>query len=148
MSEKTVKVRILKPVGTHKPGDDVDVTEEMAKQLCTPRKVSIGEGKFQHNILAMTHDDIDRLKAERIDSKGGEGLTQHELAEMGMKNVVETPLDPAFEAKLKSVPKGVTFTDASGPEQVEDGASFSETHENEETETKQKKGSRKAKQTA
>lgn len=104
MSEKTpalVSVRFIKNAGQHKTGDVVEVSKEMAEALTTPREIHNGTELVPHRV-AMTVAEYEKMLAAPVD-KGG--FTQGELSEMGHKNVVPTPKDPAFEAQLAAKAK-------------------------------------------
>lgn len=100
--QKLIKIKVLKPVGQFEEGKDYEVTQEVADQICAPRTRNDGNGveKFQ---CAITHADLEKIKSEASKS----GLTQGELAELGIKNTVETPRDEAFEQRLQSLQVGI-----------------------------------------
>lgn len=97
-----ITVKILKHVGPYTPGQVVDMTPEEAKSVCTPRERHDGTQLIRTQ-LAMTLKDFEIMKAAPVD-KGG--MTQGELAAIGEKNIVETPKDKAFEARLAAIKKG------------------------------------------
>lgn len=99
--KKTVRIKILKYVGHYEAGQEVDVSEDEAAKLCEVREKHDGEKavKFQN---AITVEDFEKAKSAPID-KGG--LTLEEVRALGDKNVVETPKDKAFEAKLARLRK-------------------------------------------
>ena len=87
MSEKLVKVKILKNVGTWSQGDEVEVSESQAKAMCTTRKVHNGYDLVDYR-TAITMDELDKIRSIPIDMGG---LTVDEAAAMGLKNTVEVP---------------------------------------------------------
>lgn len=100
-SNGLVRVMVLAHVGPHKPGQIVEVTAEQAKYMCEPRKKNDGHGVVSYQV-AMKHSEWEALQKA---PKSKTGLTQGEMTELGMKNVVETPKDPAFEAHLARLAK-------------------------------------------
>lgn len=94
--QKTVKVKILTNVGIYTKGQEVEVTETEAKAMCTVRERNDGHKLIPYQ-TAMLMSDWEKIKKAPID-KGG--LSQGELEAMGEKNVVPTPVDKAFEAKV------------------------------------------------
>lgn len=97
-----VRVKILKFVGTFQPGDIVECDKEKAAHLCSKSKVSLGEGAHEMNIRAIMLDEAKEMEAKAVDMKG---LSQHEMAEMGKKNIIPTPKDPLFEQRLANLRK-------------------------------------------
>ena len=95
MSSK-VKIKVLAYVGSHKPGDVIEVDEAVAKSMCTVRKKNTGDGLVDFR-TAMTMAEVEEIKAQPIDKFA---LSQGELAMLGIKNVVETPFDPKFDADI------------------------------------------------
>lgn len=93
---KLVKVRILKPIGTHTPGQVIDVKPELAEQLCAVRKMNNGHGVVEVR-NAITQEEFDAALKAPLDMNG---LSQGDLAAMGVKNVVATPPDPAADEAL------------------------------------------------
>jgi hypothetical protein len=112
MSKEHVKVKILKQVGQHKAGDVVAVSPEVAEQLCSISKVSLGDGKVAHHQKAMLESDYNEMLKKKPTAGG---LTQGEMAEMGAKNIVETPTDDAFAKKLKKMQAGKDAGEPAAP---------------------------------
>lgn len=99
MSEKLVKVKILKNVGTWTEGQEVAVTESQAKAMCTVRKQHNGYGLVDYR-TAINLDEFNRIKSLPVD-KGG--LTVDEAKDLGIKNItvipkedLERPFHPGF----------------------------------------------------
>lgn len=82
-----VKVKILSSVGQWMAGDEVEVTPEQAKAMCTPRKKNNGYELVEHR-HAITMDELQKIKDLPRDKSL---LTVDDLKELGLKNVVETP---------------------------------------------------------
>jgi hypothetical protein len=101
---KMVKVKILRYVGQHAPGDEVEVTEEIAKHLCAKSPGS-QDGHFNHQPKAMLLEDSKKLKNLKLDIRK---LSAKDMADLNKKNIVVTPRDPAFEAKVEAIKKGET----------------------------------------
>lgn len=93
-----VKVKILKHVGQWSPGDVVEVPEPLAKQLCTVSTVNNGHKIVPHQ-KAMLHSDAEALASAPVKM---EDLTQGDMAQMGIKNVVQSPKYSDLERKLKT----------------------------------------------
>lgn len=94
--EKKVKVKMLMHVLQWKPGDEVEVSQADAEVLC--KKTTVDKGGVLVEIRkAMPMVEADELKSVKVDLSK---ITQHELEEMGRKNIVATPRDAAFERKL------------------------------------------------
>lgn len=100
----SVKLRILANVGSHRPGDEVEVSEEQAKHLTARRSRSRGADEVEHFRAAMPVEEYEELKALPPD-KGG--LTKDEAEALGLPNRVQTPHDPTFEAQLELKRKGL-----------------------------------------
>jgi len=100
---KKVKVKILRYVGTWTPGEIIEVSPEEAAVLCKPSEAHNGhEVEVIHK--AMELDKIQKLEALPVDISK---LTQKDMDEMGLKNIVHTPLDESVASKpeKKSVEK-------------------------------------------
>ena len=98
MSDKKVKVKILKHVGAYVPDQIVEVTEEFAAHLCHVNVLTDGitESSF---VRAMLLEDAQALDLE---SKTIENMTAAEAAQAGLKNVVGHDAELAqAEAELK-----------------------------------------------
>ena len=95
MTATTVKVKILKHVGSWTPGQVVDIEHAQAKELC---KVS-----YVHNgVQALpTQKAILLEEAEALAAlpKDIEQLTRKEALELGVKNVVAGPEARAVEVE-------------------------------------------------
>lgn len=100
MSEAKVKVKILKYVGHYEPGQIVEVSPEEAAQLCAKSQVHLG-GLNDH-VRAITLDEMKSLEEVKVDASK---MTAAEFAALGLKNIVHTPKDVAFEAKLAAIKK-------------------------------------------
>ena len=120
-----VKVKFLKHVLNWKPGDVAEVEDEVAKQLCKKTKVDLGGGEFGVHRKALPLDEAEKLQSVKLDVSK---VTQHELEQHLQKNVVVTPLDPLFEAKLKKI-----------REDVPNGEKKNSEEENDEKDQKRKK---------
>ncbi len=102
---KKVEVKILKHVGSYIPGQIVALPEAMAEELCKVTKLNNGHGLVDHQKAVLMSDlenfarDLDLGKVDL--SK----ITQHELQELGYKNVVKNAPDAALEAKLAQLSK-------------------------------------------
>jgi hypothetical protein len=99
MSEKLVKVKILKNVGTWMEGDEVEVTQAQAQAMCTIRKKHNGYELINHR-TAITMDEFNKIKELPVDLGG---LTVEEAKAMGVKNTtvvpkqdLERPFHPGF----------------------------------------------------
>lgn len=96
MSEaKKVKVKILKHIGQHEPGQVIEVSEDVAANLCRVVHINFGEGQspepFQH---ALPLDEA--LALEEVEKN----------PVVGGVNRIQTPSDPTFDEKYKElVPK-------------------------------------------
>lgn len=100
--ENLVKVVILMHVMNWIPGTTAEVTAEEAEALCKVNSKNDGHKVVQYQ-KAMRVEDFEKMKAQPV-NKGG--LTQGELTELGLKNTVATPTDPAFEKRLKNIQEG------------------------------------------
>lgn len=87
MTEKLVKVKILKNVGTWTQGDEVEVTESQAKAMCTVRKKHNGYELVDHR-TAITIEELEKIQSAPFDSSQ---LTIEELKDLGLKNVTILP---------------------------------------------------------
>lgn len=97
-----VRVKILKFVGTFTPGDVVECDKEKAEQLCSKSQINLGEGAKTPHIRAMLLSEAEELEERAVDMRA---MSQAEMAELGKQNVVLTPKDPAFEARLANLRK-------------------------------------------
>ena len=93
---KLVTVRILKHIGHYAAGQIVEVDQNTADQLCTPRTRNNGDG-VEKTQYAITQEDFELALKTPVELGG---LTQGELTEMGLKNIVQTPPDPEADAAL------------------------------------------------
>lgn len=84
-----VKLKIIHSIGRHMAGSIVEVESEEAEQLCREITRNAGEGRVQTYQCAM----------ELSEYQGYEEVAK------ATKNVVETPRDEAFEAKLAAASK-------------------------------------------
>lgn len=96
----TVRVKILKYVGQFTPGDIVDCSEEDAAHLCKESRVNAGTETVSH-LKAMKLDEVLKLKEQKLTARDLKSMTSKELADMGLKNIVKTPHDAAFEKNLE-----------------------------------------------
>lgn len=115
-----VKLMILKNAGSYLAGQTADVPEDQAKFMCEVRKVHDGT-KLVEFRTAMPIAEWEAIQAAPVD-KGG--LTQDELADLGMKNVVQTP-----EAELNKPFFGVKKDPAeleSAKQEAEEPSKYSE----------------------
>lgn len=122
---KLIKVKILKYVSQYKPGDEIEVSQEVAEQLCGVRKVWDGEKEVEH-CVAMLSSDIQKLKETPVELSK---LSAYELSQLGVKNIVQTPKDiiEKIEQQAKPIPKSeatetVEETEAEVADQEEDEA--------------------------
>lgn len=95
MSEKLVKVKILKNVGIWTQGQEVEVPESQAIAMCTVRKKHNGYELVDHR-TAISVEEFEKIKAAPFDQSQ---LTVEELRDLGMKNVTPLPkaeLERAF----------------------------------------------------
>ena len=84
MSEKLVKVKILKHVGAFVPDQIVEVSEEFAKHLCHVNELTDGITTTRH-VRAVMLSEVAGLEAA---ANSIENLTASEAKELGLKNVV------------------------------------------------------------
>jgi hypothetical protein len=96
-AEGLVKVRILGFVGKWIPGEEIEVSEAQAEELCRETSYNDGHGiqkrrkaMYLNEAISFDHREIDLSK-----------ISQHELTMLGRKNIVETPKDPELEAKFE-----------------------------------------------
>lgn len=95
------KVKILKSVGHYMAGEIVEVPDNQVEGLC--RIVELHNGAVVQKVQrAMTLKDYEKLQ-EAV--RSSENLTAAEAAELGIKNVIKTPKDDAFEEHLKAIAK-------------------------------------------
>jgi hypothetical protein len=100
MSDKKVKVKILKHVGAWVPGEVVEVDETLAKHLCHVNITDDGVTKLEHR-RAMMLDEAESLEEA---AKDPANLTAAEASALGIKNVVGPDTEAALadaEQKLK-----------------------------------------------
>jgi len=97
-----VKVKILKYVGQSVPGDVIEVDEAQAKILCEPSQVDTGGGVMVSHQKAVLLSEVEKMKEMPIDIKK---MTAKDMAELGQKNIVNTPVGDAFDKKVKSLLK-------------------------------------------
>lgn len=102
-----VKVKIMAHVGHYLPGQEVEVEEAIAQQLCASRKRSDGHGLIDHR-CGMLLSEFEERKNAPVDKNG---LTQGELTAMGLKNIVVTPPDSITPSYLKGAPAMITTRD-------------------------------------
>lgn len=96
-----VQVKILKHVMQHSPGDVIEVTKAEAAVLCAEKTKNLGGGNTEKYQIAMSLSAFEDLKNAPVEVGG---LTHDEMRALGLKNVVETPLEekpftPSFEEK-------------------------------------------------
>lgn len=96
------KLKILKAVGHYELGSEVVVEDKLAEQLCMITEVHDGE-KLVKTRKAMPLAEYIVLEKE---ARKVENLTAAEGAALGIKNIVPTPKDPVFEARLEAIKKG------------------------------------------
>lgn len=93
----TVKIKILRAIGSYQPGQEVEVSQELADQLT--REVSHHNGteiiKYRNAVTMKQHEDMQKA------AKEVKSLSQGQAAELGVKNVVPTPKDEKFEKELQ-----------------------------------------------
>lgn len=82
-----VKLKILRAVGHYAEGDVVEVSPDVAAQLCAERKTNWGDHHTSYR-CACTMEDFDGLKKKAANP------------ETGGRVVVQTPPDPALEARI------------------------------------------------
>ena len=115
MSEqpKMVKVKLLKSVQGYQAGDVIEVPEEQAKQMTTVRQVHNGSSlqPFQTAELAEN-------SAELQSNFNLSQMTVKDMADLGMKNVVETPKGMSSDAHGVAKPKLSTTTNEAIPHQT------------------------------
>lgn len=99
MAEKLVKIRFMRTVGEHVAGNEVEVSQEEADRLCTPTEVHNGHG-LEQVYKAMKVSDIEEMEKQPVDMRK---ISQHELDMLGKKNVVATPVDPAYESRAAAI---------------------------------------------
>lgn len=97
------RVKILKFVGNHQPGDIIDVPQEMADVLCEPSTINLGDGKTDDHRKAILLSEAEAMDSAPVDIRR---LSSKELADLGKKNIVPTPRDSAFDARLAQMQKG------------------------------------------
>ena len=95
--EKKVKVKVLKYVGEFIPGQVIEVSEGYAKQLCKVSKVQDGE-RLVDNVRAMLLEEAEKLEVAEIADVSK--MTAADMARLGLKNIVETPVDPELKANM------------------------------------------------
>lgn len=95
-----VRVKILKFVGEFVPGDVVDCSKDKAEHLCAKAKLSGGGDQLHDHVRAIKLSEAKELESKEVDLRT---LSQHELTELGKKNVVPTPSDKEFEAQLEKL---------------------------------------------
>jgi hypothetical protein len=100
-NEVKVKVKILKHVGTYAPEQIVDVSEAEAEQLCAVSYTMYDKQKIE-NRRAIKMAELEELQKAPLDM---EKLSQGELAAYGLKNIVETPKDEAFDHRVEQLKK-------------------------------------------
>jgi len=83
--EILVKVKIMKHVNHWVPGQVIEVSKEMAHQLCIVGKLHNGVKEVDH-VRAMLLEDAEKLEAveEKI-----ENMTAMEADKKGIKNIVK-----------------------------------------------------------
>ncbi len=91
-----MKVQFLVHVLAWKPGDVAEVSDADGETLCKKTIVDKG-GVLVEVRKAMPVEEVEKMKTMKVDMSK---VTQAELAEMGKKNIVPTPIDAAFEKKL------------------------------------------------
>ena len=103
MANAKVKVKILKFVGSHQPGDVIEVSPEMAESLCRESGVNSGEGKIESHRKAILLEEAEAMESAPVDIRK---MSSKELADMGKRNIVPTPIDHAFEARMRQMNEG------------------------------------------
>jgi hypothetical protein len=97
MSEKTVKVVLLKHSQLGNPGDTVEVTEAIAKVMTAHRDLFDGQKMVKYRTA--------RLASEEVKEAPIEATTQAEMDAKGKKNIVKTPDDEILPKRLKGMGK-------------------------------------------
>lgn len=87
---KLVKVKILKSIGQYEVGQDLEVSEDLAKQLCAIREKSDGTNLVQFQ-CAITHEDLEKAKEMHV-SQGG--LSLDEARALGVQKPAVDPNGP------------------------------------------------------
>jgi hypothetical protein len=134
-SGKMVKVKILAFIGEWSPGDEVEVSEELSKSLTAAPQNDI-HGHFKHQPKAILLSVAEKMKTQPMNIKK---MTMKDLADMNAKNIVPTPHDPAFEAKVKAIQNGEKVSRMPGlsaPRAEEENQSEYHGEENSEEESK------------
>jgi len=94
-----VKVKFLKSVGAYQVGDVVELADEMAEQVLKPMEYMDGE-QLVSIPKAIRLSDAEKLEKAEVTAEELKKMTAADMAKLGKKNIVVTPADPAFEAKL------------------------------------------------
>lgn len=93
------KIKILKYVAHHIPGDVIEVDEETAKAMCHVSHIDDGVSKVEHR-KAMRLEEVEKFEAHKIDASK---MSQAEFDRMGLKNIVHTPHDPILAKRLEDL---------------------------------------------
>jgi hypothetical protein len=99
-----VKVKLLRHVGEWAPGDVAEVSEALAKELCAVRTINDGPVPTKYS-KAVRLDEVEKGEKLVLTKAQIAKMTQHELTQLGKKNIVATPVDGAFEAQLAKMKK-------------------------------------------
>lgn len=115
MSEKLVKVKMLKNAGPYVIGQEVEVSEAQADSMCTLRKRETGYGLTDYRV-AITIEEFEKIKSMPIDLGG---LTIEEARELGIKNIVSPPTEQkAFQPGFQETRDSVDTSSAKNTDQV------------------------------
>lgn len=88
--EKLVKVKMLRQVGPHAAGSEVEIPAEQAEELCKPSMQQVGHGT-QNMQKAVKVEDFEKLKKDgNVDISM---MTQVEMNQQGLVNRIASPYD-------------------------------------------------------
>lgn len=113
------KVRILKFVGKHQPGDVVELPDAQAHELCKESSVHDGHKvvKFRKAVLL---EEAMQMESRPVDLRK---VTQKEMHDMGLKNIVPTPSDVGISRIIAKQEVDPSEKLVGTPEDLLDGAS-------------------------
>lgn len=106
MTEKLVRIQLLQNAGSYVANQQVEVSEEQAKSMCTPRKRHNGHGLVDFRV-AITLEELEARKKLPID-KGGLTLDEARALKIDTriatpKEELEKPFHPGFK-EVKDMP--------------------------------------------
>lgn len=102
LQKDQVHIKFLKFVGQYKPGDIVAVHKDAADVLCAFTAISNGD-KHSHHRKAILLKEANEISNAPIDIKK---MTAADMAALGKKNIVQTPIDTAYEKMYEKLKDG------------------------------------------